>query len=44
MITVYGIRQCDTCRKALKWLDAQPPSQAPRTTEKEMNTAAKLDT
>ena len=23
MITVYGIRQCDTCRKALKWLDAQ---------------------
>jgi arsenate reductase len=20
MITVYGIRQCDTCRKALKWL------------------------
>jgi arsenate reductase len=23
MITVYGIRQCDTCRKALKWLDRQ---------------------
>jgi Spx/MgsR family transcriptional regulator len=23
VITVYGIRQCDTCRKALKWLDAQ---------------------
>ena len=22
MITVYGIKQCDTCRKALKWLDA----------------------
>lgn len=22
MLTVYGIRQCDTCRKALKWLDA----------------------
>jgi arsenate reductase len=21
VITVYGIRQCDTCRKALKWLD-----------------------
>ncbi len=21
-MTVYGIRQCDTCRKALKWLDA----------------------
>ena len=21
MITVYGIRNCDTCRKALKWLD-----------------------
>jgi Spx/MgsR family transcriptional regulator len=20
MITVYGIRQCDTCRQALKWL------------------------
>jgi arsenate reductase len=20
MITVYGIRQCDTCRKALQWL------------------------
>lgn len=20
MMTVYGIRQCDTCRKALKWL------------------------
>ncbi len=23
MITVYGIRQCDTCRKALKWLAGQ---------------------
>ncbi len=23
MITVYGIKQCDTCRKALKWLQAQ---------------------
>lgn len=23
MITVYGIRACDTCRKALKWLDAK---------------------
>lgn len=23
MIRVYGIKQCDTCRKALKWLDAQ---------------------
>lgn len=23
MLTVYGIKQCDTCRKALKWLDAQ---------------------
>lgn len=23
MITVYGIRQCDTCRKALKWLESQ---------------------
>ena len=23
MITVYGIKQCDTCRKALKWLDGQ---------------------
>ncbi len=22
MLTVYGIKQCDTCRKALKWLDA----------------------
>ena len=22
MITVYGIRNCETCRKALKWLDA----------------------
>lgn len=21
-LTVYGIRQCDTCRKALKWLEA----------------------
>ena len=21
MITVYGIRNCDTCRKALKWLE-----------------------
>ena len=21
MITVYGIKQCDTCRKALKWLE-----------------------
>ena len=23
MITVYGIRNCDTCRKALKWLDSE---------------------
>ena len=23
MLTVYGIKQCDTCRKALKWLDGQ---------------------
>jgi len=23
MLTLYGIKQCDTCRKALKWLTAQ---------------------
>ena len=23
MITVYGIKNCDTCRTALKWLDAE---------------------
>ena len=23
MLTIYGIRQCDTCRKALKWLTGQ---------------------
>lgn len=23
MITVYGIKNCDTCRKALKWLDSE---------------------
>ena len=23
MLTVYGIKQCDTCRKALKWLAAK---------------------
>ena len=23
MLTVYGIKQCDTCRKALKWLEGQ---------------------
>ena len=23
MLTVYGIKQCDSCRKAIKWLDAQ---------------------
>ena len=23
MLTVYGIKQCDTCRKALKWLAGQ---------------------
>lgn len=23
MITVYGIRACDSCRKALKWLEAR---------------------
>jgi Spx/MgsR family transcriptional regulator len=23
MLTVYGIKQCDTCRKALKWLEAE---------------------
>ena len=23
MVTVYGIKNCDTCRKALKWLKAE---------------------
>ena len=23
MITVYGLKNCDTCRKAMKWLDEQ---------------------
>ncbi len=23
MLTIYGIKQCDTCRKALKWLTGQ---------------------
>jgi Spx/MgsR family transcriptional regulator len=23
MITIYGLKNCDTCRKALKWLDAE---------------------
>jgi len=23
MLTVYGIKQCDSCRKALKWLTGQ---------------------
>lgn len=23
MLTVYGIKQCDTCRKTLKWLESQ---------------------
>jgi Spx/MgsR family transcriptional regulator len=23
MMTVYGIKQCDTCRKALKWMEKQ---------------------
>ena len=23
MLTVYGIKQCDTCRKALRWLEGQ---------------------
>jgi arsenate reductase len=23
MLTVYGIKQCDSCRKAIKWLDGQ---------------------
>ena len=23
MIVVYGLKNCDTCRKALKWLDAE---------------------
>lgn len=23
MITVYGIKQCDTCRKSLKWLSGR---------------------
>ncbi|MHA1598680.1 MAG: ArsC family reductase [Alphaproteobacteria bacterium] len=23
MITVYGLKNCDTCRKARKWMDAQ---------------------
>lgn len=23
MISVYGLKNCDTCRKALKWLDAE---------------------
>jgi arsenate reductase (glutaredoxin) len=23
MITIYGLKNCDTCRKARKWLDAE---------------------
>ncbi len=23
MLTVYGIKNCDTCRKALKWLESE---------------------
>ena len=23
MITIYGIKNCDTCRKALKWLEVE---------------------
>ena len=23
MITIYGIKNCDTCRKALKWLETE---------------------
>ena len=23
MLTVYGLRKCDTCRKAMKWLTAE---------------------
>jgi len=23
MITIFGIKNCDTCRKALKWLESQ---------------------
>jgi Spx/MgsR family transcriptional regulator len=23
MVTLYGIKTCDTCRKALKWLDGE---------------------
>jgi arsenate reductase (glutaredoxin) len=23
MITIYGIKNCDTCRKAVKWLEAE---------------------
>lgn len=23
MLTVYGLKNCDTCRKALKWLEAE---------------------
>jgi arsenate reductase len=23
MITLYGLKNCDTCRKALKWMDAE---------------------
>jgi len=23
MLTVYGIKQCDTCRKALRWLEGE---------------------
>ena len=23
MITIYGLKKCDTCRKALKWLTAE---------------------
>ena len=23
MIVVYGLKNCDTCRKAIKWLEAE---------------------
>ncbi|MEK9724146.1 MAG: arsenate reductase [Rhodospirillaceae bacterium] len=40
MITVYGLKNCDTCRKALKWLAAEDIAHAFRDVRADGVTAA----
>ena len=42
MITVWGLKTCDTCRKALKWLEAEGKAHAFKDVRKDRLEAERL--